>query len=56
TTVSGVITDLFAFMVASGETFQSGGFFDTYYTSKFARLDVPTAPSGSESVDDGLAS
>ena len=53
-TVSGVITDLFAAMGTASETFMSGGNFDTLYVSKFSRADVPTAPSGSHTVDDSL--
>ncbi len=58
TTVSGVITDLFAAMVTAGETFMSsatGGQFATFYETRYSRTDVPDAPSGSHTVDDSLA-
>lgn len=58
TTVSGVITDFFAAMVTAGETFMSsatGGNFADYYEKQFLRTDVPVLPSGSNSVDDALA-
>ena len=57
TTVSGVIDDLFAAMAAElpPETFLEDGFFDSYYTEKYLRTDVPTAPSGTNTVEDGLA-
>jgi len=53
TTISGVITDLFAAMVLAAETFKTGGNFATYYFDKFARLDIPVDVTGT--VDDSLA-
>jgi len=57
TTASGVITDLFAAMNAYGpaQTFMEDGNFHSYYRDQFSRLDVPVAPSGSNTVDDSLA-
>lgn len=53
--VSGVITDFFAAMVASGLTFQEDGNFHSLYRDRYGRLDVPTAASGAGSnVDDSL--
>ena len=56
TTVSGVITDLFAAMSAYGpaQTFQEDGNFHAFYRDRYSRTDVPTAPSGTNTVDDSL--
>jgi len=56
TTVSGVITDLFEAMndYAPAQTFLEDGNFHSFFLERYGRLDVPTAASGSNTVDDSL--
>ena len=56
TTVSGVITDLFAAMGEYGppQTFMEGGNFHRFFRDRYTREDVPVAPSGVNTVDDSL--
>lgn len=56
TTLSGVVTDLFALMGTHGpaQTFQAEGNFHKLYRDRLGRTDTPTAPSGSNTVPDAL--
>ncbi len=55
-TVSGVIDDLIVAMngYAPAQTFMANGNFHSLYRDRLGRNDVPTAPSGSNTVDDSL--